>query len=837
MSGAPRPDPRGNVDRGTELGAGTRLLASVFRLPVRATLAIGRGFSHLGRIGRRGRLIAAIVVVVLGLAAVAVFDSPATAGIVAAAPVVIVLTIAVFAVIPTLLMVGAIKAAPHVGRAFVRVARYLWRGIGPSVRAIAAIAVSIAHAAIHVARAVAFATVLVARAVMVVARPILHAIAVAARAIGHAIAAIAVSIAHAAVHVARAVAFATVLVARAVMVVARPIGHAIAVAARAIGHAITSVVVSIVHAVASVAARIASRVALMAEHAVSAFVAAARAFDRAVGSATLALGRAFVFVFAPIGRCIKHAASSVQRFALTPIGHAIAAVFLAFARAITSAVARVTALVRIGMNWVRTRVLRIRHSVGVAAAQARHASAATVAPATRAEATRAAAPPPPFSAEAFHNEYLPTGSRTVDAVITVTAHADSAGPAPTAEVILVDCSGSMGHPWRKIRAARGATVAAIEALPDGALFAVVRANHDADVVYPTHGGLAIKTAQTAVDARRAVQMLWPEGGTAMGRWLLVARELLASAPHAIGHTILLTDGKNESERPDELVAAVRACRGRFQCDCRGVGTDWDIAELRGIAQQLLGTVDIVADPADLAADFHAMAERAAAKRVDGVTLRVWTPVESTVGFIKQVSPSIEDLEVHPIRIDARTVDYPTGAWSDESRDYHLSIQLPDKPAGTEMLAARVTLVVGDRVLSKALVTATWTDDLELSTRIVPEVVHYTGQAALLGAVQDGLERRRAGDEAGALSRLGEAARRAHETGNEATLQLIAKVVDIEDAPTGRVRARAVVDDADVMALDTRSTRTKRFAPVPSPETETETETETATEPVPSVSSD
>jgi hypothetical protein len=78
-------------------------------------------------------------------------------------------------------------------------------------------------------------------------------------------------------------------------------------------------------------------------------------------------------------------------------------------------------------------------------------------------------------------------------------------------------------------------------------------------------------------------------------------------------------------------------------------------------------------------------------------------------------------------------------------------------------------------------------------------------------VQEALEARRTGDEIGALSRLGNATRLAYETGNEATLQLIAKVVDIEDAPTGRVRARSDVQDADVMALETRSTRTQRFS--------------------------
>jgi len=36
------------------------------------------------------------------------------------------------------------------------------------------------------------------------------------------------------------------------------------------------------------------------------------------------------------------------------------------------------------------------------------------------------------------------------------------------------------------------------------------------------------------------------------------------------------------------------------------------------------------------------------------------------------------------------------------------------------------------------------------------------------------------------------------------------VVDVLDAPSGTIRLRKDVDDADEMTLDTRSTRTARF---------------------------
>ncbi len=88
---------------------------------------------------------------------------------------------------------------------------------------------------------------------------------------------------------------------------------------------------------------------------------------------------------------------------------------------------------------------------------------------------------------------------------------------------------------------------------------------------------------------------------------------------------MLTDGKNQHETPEELAAAISLCEGRFRCDCRGVGTDWEVGELRKVSTALLGTVDIVVDPAGLAADFEALAREAMSKQLPDVVLRVWTP--------------------------------------------------------------------------------------------------------------------------------------------------------------------------------------------------------------------
>jgi hypothetical protein len=121
---------------------------------------------------------------------------------------------------------------------------------------------------------------------------------------------------------------------------------------------------------------------------------------------------------------------------------------------------------------------------------------------------------------------------------------------------------------------------------------------------------------------------------------------------------------------------------------------------------------------------------------------VWTPQQATVQFVKQVAPAIDDLTGRRVQSGAQAGDYPTGAWAiGESRDYHVGIRVGAAGVGQEMLAARVSLVAsspdGQQVLGQGLVRATWTEDEALSTRINPQVAHYTGQAELAEAIQEG----------------------------------------------------------------------------------------------------
>ncbi|MCX5263560.1 VWA domain-containing protein [Streptomyces sp. NBC_00199] len=436
---------------------------------------------------------------------------------------------------------------------------------------------------------------------------------------------------------------------------------------------------------------------------------------------------------------------------------------------------------------------------------------------------------PQFSVDVYQNEYLPEGGREVSAIVTVTAtgggtvgsaaaapHLYSPSQGPSAAVaIMVDCSGSMDYPPTKMRNARDATAAAVDTLRDGVHFSVIGGTHVAKEVYPGGGRLAVADATTREQAKQALRRLSAGGGTAIGTWLRLADRLLSTADVAIRHGILLTDGRNEHESPQDLKAALDDCVGRFTCDARGVGTDWEVKEVTGIASALLGTADIVADPAGLAADFTQMMETAMGKEVADVALRLWTPVGTAIKFVKQVAPTVEELTGRRTEAGPRAGDYPTGSWGDESRDYHVCVEVPAANVGQEMLAARVSLVVPEaggnvrNLGAQGLVRAVWTDDMAASTSINPQVAHYTGQAELAQVIQQGLDLRKSGDMDGATAKLGRAVQLASVSGNADTAKLLAKVVDVVDATTGTVRLKAKVADADEMTLETRSTKTVR----------------------------
>jgi hypothetical protein len=421
-----------------------------------------------------------------------------------------------------------------------------------------------------------------------------------------------------------------------------------------------------------------------------------------------------------------------------------------------------------------------------------------------------------FTSAVFQNEFLPDGGTDVNAIVTVrctgAGEAGRTGRGDAGEIVVVDTSGSMGV--TNMQAAKQAAMVALDNILDGTYFAVVTGNHKAYLAYPmvqSGPGMVRMDALTRTEAKRAISFSRAEGGTAMGTWLNLCRALFDSIGNLGNkHVILLTDGENHNETPAQLDQAIRASVGHFQVDARGIGVDWKVAEIRKIAQALLGSVDIIGDPGRLSAEFASLMRNSMARGVANADLRVWIPQGAQVMFIRQVSPSVEDLTHRGVPVNQLTMSYPTGAWADEERDYHIAVRLAAKTVGQEQLAARVQLAVGAELLTQGLIKAKWSADTNLTAQINPEVAHYTGQAELAQVIQEGLAAKAAGDEATATTKLGRAVQLATETGNAEATTKLRKVVDISDARTGTVRLRTAVAKADEMALDTASTKTTRI---------------------------
>src|SRR5215469_2192798 len=422
-----------------------------------------------------------------------------------------------------------------------------------------------------------------------------------------------------------------------------------------------------------------------------------------------------------------------------------------------------------------------------------------------------------FTLESFFNPHLALGASRLDVIITATAR-DAAGSSgqssqqKKAVAYLVDTSGSMDSE-NKLPMAKIALRQAIEVLDEDCLFSIITFNSQAHVVV----SLAPATRVNKTAAHERVKQLQAVGGTSMSTALWAAQKEFAKAENAIPYAQFLTDGENNSSDQQDLDNALKACEGRFICDCWGVGVQWRPDELRKIAGQLLGTADAVPDPDHLEAKFQEALARVMSKGVGDVRLRLQLPRTSKLVSVKQMSPEIVDLLKLGRPVDDRNTDIPTGAWSaGESRDYQVAFALEPQSEGEEMMACRPKVVYtqdGAEVVSEGQrIVATWTSDTALSTKIDPNVAHYTGQEELASAIREGLEAKARGNVDQATVLLGKAAKIAIQTGNDEVTARLKKVVDVIDPDQGTVRLKSGDTKGAELELDMGGTRTVRRRP-------------------------
>ncbi|MDW5323941.1 vWA domain-containing protein [Plantactinospora sp. KLBMP9567] len=411
-------------------------------------------------------------------------------------------------------------------------------------------------------------------------------------------------------------------------------------------------------------------------------------------------------------------------------------------------------------------------------------------------------PPHAFGLEVVQNPYRSIADTGMAVVLRVTARspAEAAAPAPSSAgvVVLVDCSSSMGYPQAKMTAAKQATRAAIDTIRDGSSFAIVAGTDTARMVYPERATTAVAGDSTRAAAKRATGHLYAGGGTAMGRWLRLADQLLAPYPDLVRHVILLTDGRNEHETPEQLEEVLAGCAGNFVCDARGIGEDWDHRQLLRIASVLRGTAEAIGQVDELVADFRSIMDRAMGKQVADLRIRLNTAPGVRVRSVRQETPTLADLTEHATVLDDRTTEFYTGSWTgDESRDFLVDLAIgygsngDRPPLEEEVRAARVDLLMaGERCADPWPIVLRWTDDPVAPTRIEPLVARHLGQEELGDAVAAGCDALEAGDRQTAEAQLGLAVGLAERLGNTEVLHRLAGLVEITGDSDRPVRLKA-----------------------------------------------
>ncbi|MEQ4303084.1 VWA domain-containing protein [Plantactinospora sp. B6F1] len=410
-------------------------------------------------------------------------------------------------------------------------------------------------------------------------------------------------------------------------------------------------------------------------------------------------------------------------------------------------------------------------------------------------------PPHVFGLEVVQNPYRSTADTGMAVLLRVTARspADAAVPAPTSAgvVVLVDCSSSMSYPQSKITAAKQATRAAIDCIRDGSRFAIVAGTDTARMVYPARSSMAVASDSTRAAAKQAAGHLYASGGTAMGRWLRLADQLLRPYPELARHAILLTDGRNEHETPEQLEEVLTGCAGTFVCDARGIGEDWDHRQLLRITSVLRGTAEAIGQVDELVADFESIMDRAMDKQVPDLRIRLTTAAGVRVRSVRQETPTISDLTEHATVVDDRTTEFYTGSWAgDETRDFLVDLSIgygsdgDRPPMEEEVRAARVDLLMaGERCAAPRPIVLRWTDDPVAPTRIEPVIAQRLGQEELGDAVTAGCDALEAGDRQTAEAQLGLAVGLAERLGNTEVLRRLVGLVEVTGDPDRPVRLK------------------------------------------------
>ena len=339
--------------------------------------------------------------------------------------------------------------------------------------------------------------------------------------------------------------------------------------------------------------------------------------------------------------------------------------------------------------------------------------------------------------------------------------------------------------------------AALDQILDGTWFAVIAGSHEARLAYPRrpasrHGAdgpdAPAPTAKAAV-ARLPRRRRHGDGHLAdAGRARLRVRaRRYPAARHPADRR-----RRTSTRRPSSCARRSPARRAGSSATAAASAPTGRSTEVRRIATALLGTVDLIARArARWPPTSRPMMQPSMGRGVaNGDAAGVGAAGRRRCCSSARSSPTVEDLTGaapggQPA--DRRLPDRRRGATSPATTTSPCG--WPPRRSARSSSPPGCSWPSATRSSPRAWSRRMWSNDDTLTTRINPAVAHYTGQAELAEAIQDGLAAKAAGDDATATAKLGRAVQLAAETGNDEATTRLRKVVDIEDADTGTVRLK------------------------------------------------
>jgi hypothetical protein len=419
-----------------------------------------------------------------------------------------------------------------------------------------------------------------------------------------------------------------------------------------------------------------------------------------------------------------------------------------------------------------------------------------------------------FSINAYHNPYLLVGQNRLQAVLNISvAQGQKLASAPLALAIALDRSSSMDG--AKIRAARDGAIKIVQALDEHITFMIVAFNERAKIIVAPCNGTT-KNKRQAIDAIQ--HSVYASGGTCMSYALdTIVQHFGFDAARAL-KILFLTDGKNEGERRPDLDRAIERCRqAQASINAWGIGTDWDEAELRYMAEATHGSADIIPTPQQVESAFTSAFLQIRNTSATSARLRLWSPNGVSIKRFEQVYPSIVSLNPEPDATNPRLHNVSLGSFAaGDQRDYLLDLEVPTYPPGQQFLMVRpsITFFAGnsqeqeEKSTQEGWVYVQWTEDARQAAQIEEHIAHYTNQEDLLRALKEGQAFLAAGQYDKATRLLGEALTISERTGNERITRLLSQIIQRD--PQGTLRLNQQASEVARKTLAINSGRTSKL---------------------------